>query len=139
MRLLAMTCFCVGLFFGGVAHAEEADAVSKAEAAAVQWLALVDAGDYSASWDQAAELFRGSISKASWKSALRGVRAPLGAVKSRRLRSARFTRTLPGAPDGEYVVIQFDTRFSNKEAALETVTPLREKNGYWRVSGYYIK
>jgi hypothetical protein len=46
---------------------------------------------------------------------------------------------LPGAPDGKYVVVQFDTSFQRKKSALETVTPMMEKDGKWRVSGYYIK
>jgi hypothetical protein len=46
---------------------------------------------------------------------------------------------LPGAPDGEYVVIQFETSFENKKSAIETVTPMIEINGGWRVSGYFIK
>jgi hypothetical protein len=37
------------------------------------------------------------------------------------------------------VVIQFNTRFENKAAAIETVTPMHEKDGSWRVSGYFIK
>ena len=40
---------------------------------------------------------------------------------------------------GEYVVIQFETSFENKKAAVETVTPMMDKDGIWRVSGYYIK
>jgi hypothetical protein len=44
-----------------------------------------------------------------------------------------------GAPDGEYVVIQYDTKFDNKAAAVETVTVARGKDGVWRVAGYYIK
>lgn len=47
--------------------------------------------------------------------------------------------SLPGAPDGKYVVIQYDTSFENKKAAVETVTPMLDKDGKWRVSGYYIK
>lgn len=47
--------------------------------------------------------------------------------------------SLPGAPDGEYVVIQFETSFEKKKSSLETVTPMKEKDGAWRVSGYYIK
>jgi hypothetical protein len=46
---------------------------------------------------------------------------------------------LPGAPDGQYVVIQFETSFENKHNAVETVTPMLEPNGQWRVSGYYIR
>ena len=47
--------------------------------------------------------------------------------------------SLPGAPDGEYVVIQFDTSFTNKKVAVETVTPMKDEDGIWRVSGYYVK
>lgn len=61
------------------------------------------------------------------------------AMKARKVKSATFTRTLPGAPDGEYVVIQFESQFENKAAAIETVTPMRDKDGAWRVSGYYIR
>ena len=46
---------------------------------------------------------------------------------------------LPGAPDGEYVVFQFDTQFERKRAAVETVTPMRDPDGSWRVSGYFIR
>ncbi|HWN92533.1 MAG TPA: DUF4019 domain-containing protein, partial [Verrucomicrobiae bacterium] len=48
-------------------------------------------------------------------------------------------RTLPGAPDGEYVVIQYETAFENKASAVETITPMLDKDGSWRISGYYIK
>ncbi len=44
-----------------------------------------------------------------------------------------------GAPDGEYVVIQFETSFEHKRSAIETVTPMMDRDGKWRVSGYYIK
>jgi hypothetical protein len=47
--------------------------------------------------------------------------------------------TLPGVPDGEYVVVQFDTSFEKKKTAIETVTPMKEPDGRWRVSGYFIK
>ncbi len=121
------------------AVAEDKEAVGKAQAAAKGWLELTDSGKYGQSWDEAASLFRAAITRADWEKALKGVRAPLGSLVSRKVRSATFTRSVPGAPDGEYVVIQFDTQFQNKAAAVETVTPMREKDGSWRVSGYYIK
>jgi hypothetical protein len=55
------------------------------------------------------------------------------------LSSKTYMTSLPGAPDGEYVVIKFETSFQNKKSAVETITPMREKDGKWRVSGYYIK
>jgi hypothetical protein len=36
------------------------------------------------------------------------------------------------------VVIQYDTSFANKKSAVETVTPLLDSDGQWRVSGYFI-
>jgi hypothetical protein len=129
------------LFFliGLTARAADNDAVSKAQNAAKAWLALVDAEKYGQSWDEAALLFRSAVMKAEWERAAKATRAPLGALKSRTLKSANYTRSLPGAPDGEYVVIQFDTQFANKASAVETVTPMRDQDGAWRVSGYYIR
>lgn len=133
------------LLLGLVARAAETDDTNdtndtnKAQDTAKAWLALVDAEKYGQSWDEAALLFRSAVMKIEWERAAKAARAPLGALKSRTLKSANFTRSLPGAPDGEYVVIQFDTQFANKASAIETVTPMRDKDGAWRVSGYYIR
>jgi len=67
------------------------------------------------------------------------VRQPLGKVISRRVMSKMPTQTVPGGPDGKYVIIRFKTSFENKKDAIETVTPMLDKDGVWRVSGYYIK
>jgi len=121
------------------APAAEEAAVAEAKKAAETWLAEVDAGAYGPSWEHAAELFRKAVTKEGWKQALDAARAPLGAVEERKLRSASFHTELPGAPDGEYVVIEFDTRFASKAHAVETITPTRDPDGTWRVSGYYIR
>lgn len=118
---------------------DRVEAVAQAQTAATQWLALADAGQFGATWDQAAELFQAAISRPKWENALQAVRTPLGAVQSRQLKSAEFSNSLPGAPAGEYVVIRFDTQFANKAGAVETVTPMKGKDGSWRVSGYFIK
>ena len=60
-------------------------------------------------------------------------------MKSRTLKSATFATTLPGAPDGEYVVFEFNTTFDEKSAAIETLTTIRETDGTWRVGGYFIQ
>ncbi len=53
--------------------------------------------------------------------------------------SATRRTSLPGAPDGEYVVIQYRSEFENKSNAVETVTPMRDADGEFRVSGYFIR
>jgi len=89
--------------------------------------------------DAAAEFFRKAIAKPAWEQLIGSVRTPLGKMQSRKMLSATFATSLPGAPDGSYVVIQFDTVFEHKAVAVETITPMLEKDGQWRVSGYYIK
>jgi len=110
-----------------------------AETSARTWLGLIDTGAYAKSWDTAAKYFRNSMAQSQWVSRISAVRAPLGALKSRRLMSARFERSLPGAPDGEYVIVQFSSSFEHKGEATETVTPMRDPDGQWRVSGYFIR
>jgi hypothetical protein len=117
----------------------DSGAEKAAEQAAQSWLVLVDSGNYTESWNRAAPLFKQQVTAAQWESAVRSARGPLGKLQSRRLKSAQYERTLPGAPDGEYVVVQFDTAFENKKAAIETVTPMKDKDGQWRVAGYFIK
>ncbi len=107
--------------------------------AAESWLALVDEGRYAESWKEAASLFRDKVTAPQWESAVRSARQPLGKLGGRKLVSAQFTRTLPGVPDGEYVVIRYETSFERKKAAVETVTPMKDKDGSWRVAGYYIQ
>jgi len=108
-------------------------------AASGAWLSLVDEGNYAESWNQVAGLFKNAVTKEQWQSTVKAVRTPLGKVVVRKLKSKKYTETMPGAPDGEYVVIQYETTFENKKSAVETVTPMLDKDGKWRVSGYYIK
>lgn len=126
---------------GGCNVAAAADEIdtSAGMAAANEWLTRVDQGAYGESWDAAAQRFRESIDRDKWQATVESARRPLGSMLVRKLRTATFARALPNAPDGEYVVIQFDTRFEKNALAAETVTSEREKDGTWRVSGYWIK
>jgi tetratricopeptide (TPR) repeat protein len=115
------------------------DAARAAREAAQGWLKLLDGGQFDRSWSAMGASVRSRVAEDAWSQQVRAARAPLGAVKSRSVRSAVYTTSMPGAPDGQYVVIQYDTVFENKAEAVETVTPMRTEDGTWRVSGYYIK
>ena len=118
--------------------ADEA-AEKAAQAAAEEWLALVDQGQYAESWGTAASYFKNAVPEMQWLQSMKAARQPLGKTIARRLKSATSTTSLPGAPDGQYVVIQYVTSFENKASAVETVTPMRDPDKQWRVSGYFIK
>jgi hypothetical protein len=118
---------------------KHAEAEKKAVAAAAAWLAQVDQDQYAESWESAAAYFKNAVAKDAWLKSISAVRKPLGKLKSRQLKSQDYRTSLPGAPDGQYVIIQFDTSFDNKKSAVETVTPMLDKDGTWRVSGYFVK
>jgi hypothetical protein len=99
----------------------------------------VDRGIYADSWNEAAGYFKNAIAKEQWIQSLNAARKPLGKLVSRKVKTKEYKTALPGAPDGEYVVIHFDTSFQNKKASVETVTPMKDTDGRWRVSGYYIQ
>lgn len=132
--LLTVLSVCVG----SVA-AQNNEKEKQAVTAASQWLSTVDSGRYEQSWDEAAQLFKEAVSEEAWVKSLSTIRRPLAEVVSREVIGATYRTSLPGAPDGEYVVIRFKTRFENKRSAIETATPMLENDGRWRVSGYFIK
>ncbi|HSB06489.1 MAG TPA: DUF4019 domain-containing protein [Thermodesulfobacteriota bacterium] len=137
IAILSIVILC-SLVFASFLYADQT-AEKAALTSSSAWLSLVDEGKYSESWDHAAEYFRNAVTKEQWLASLKAVRSPLGKVVVRKLKSKKYARSLPGAPDGEYVVIQYETQFEKKKSAIETVTPMLDKDGQWRVSGYYIK
>ncbi|AWW74927.1 LuxR family transcriptional regulator [Erythrobacter sp. KY5] len=102
------------------------------------FLDKVDSSDWAGSWNTAGAMFRNEVTSAEWESQVKPVRLPLGAVNARRLVNVQRASTLPGAPEGEYEVLQFQTDFAGKEGmSIETVVMVMGKNG-WEVSGYFI-
>ncbi len=128
--------FTVG---SGVFGQTESAEIVAAKESIQPWINAIDAGQYDRSWDMSASLFRSRVSMSSWQKMAAAVRDPLGAVKERKLQSAQFVLALPGAPDGAYVIARFDTVFEHKRQAIETVTSMRDRDGSWRVAGYFIK
>ncbi len=127
----------------GEAAAPSSDKQAEAEKAAIEaagaWLALVDEGEYAKCWETAAEYLKDTVERKEFVRLLGAVRKPLGAVKSRELQSQQYMLRMPTAPDGQYVRLEYKTSFANKAVAIETVTPMLDKDKKWRVSGYYIK
>jgi hypothetical protein len=115
------------------------DKKTVAEGAASNWLKLVDSGNYAQSWDDTGAVLKANVARDQWQEVLLRNRAPLGALISRKLRSAEYTTQLPGAPDGQYVVLEYESSFEHKNSAIETVTAMLDKDGKWRVCLYIVK
>jgi hypothetical protein len=114
-----------------------ADQSQQVTDAARYWLTLMDAGNYEMTWDEASSLFQRGLAQAQWVTQAKAAREPLGAIASRVKPSVRFAASLPGAPDGQYAVLEFHSKFEHKRDAVETVTMMID-DGSWKLAGYFI-
>jgi len=128
--LLFTLCICVTLV------ACKSDREKAATVAAQTWLSLIDAGSYAQSWTVSAPYLQRVAAETNWEASMNRVRNPLGRVLSRKTRSAKATLT---ALNDQCVIVEFDTAFENKRSAIETVTVMPQKDGQWKIAGYFIK
>ena len=136
IHLLALTFFAL---VPAAAPAADDSRTAEAIKASENFLLLLDTGQYGQSWDVAASLLKNQVPKETWIHQVSGLLFSVGMVRNRIITAAEYRTELPGAPDGKYVVIQYRSSFANKENAVETVTPMLDQDGQWRVSGYYLK
>ena len=115
-------------------------AVTTAKQEAQEWLALFDKSNFQATWKEASAFFKSKISAEQWGTRIEQMRTRrpvLDSLRSRSLVAVRYTSSLPKAPDGEYVVVQYKGAYADEEWA-ETVTLKKDPDG-WRVAGYFVK
>jgi len=128
----------MGLFVVAPAQAQSNDdAVEAAKQSAQGWLALVDAGDYETSWEDAAKLLKSQITAEQWAARVEQVHSQLGTFQERSLIAARYTTSLPNVPDGEYVVAQYRAQYGDT-TVVETATLMKEDDA-WRIAGYFVR
>ena len=106
--------------------------------AATEWINLIDSRRWDDSWNAAGTIFKSRMPKAKWIATIRPVREPLGVVSSRSVTNVTQATSLPGVPDGQYEVVQYETTFARKKDATETVVLSHEESG-WKVDGYFIR
>ena len=137
-KLLGMILSVV-MITGVVMAAATDDKVAEAIEAGRQWLSLCDQEKYADSWESAATYFKNTVRKEQWEQIAAAMRKPLGKVVKREVSLKNYRTNVPGAPDNEYVIIQFSTVFENKKESIETVTMMMDQDRGWRVSGYFVK
>jgi hypothetical protein len=116
-------------------HAQEEQA---AQREALGFLGYLDHGRYADSYAYTGMLIRATNDRDSFALQIKKARAGTGALQSRNLIDASYATSMPGAPEGQYVLLHYQASFANRPEAVETLT-LAFAKGYWRVSGYYIK
>lgn len=121
----------------GPLHAQNEAAVDSAQQAAQAWLELLDADEYEATWTEAAAFFQSKVDTEQWVRQVKQAHGPLGDFQSRSLVEARYTSSMPNAPEGEYVIAQYRATYGSAEV-VETVS-LKKEQDEWRVAAYLVR
>ncbi len=129
-----------------VARAQESGpAPQEAIDAGNAFLKLIDHGQYDDSWDACASTIKNTITKSSWDTVMKINRARFGTLVSRKLESAQAAITVPGSPEGQYVILEYKGSFNLRKSEGTTTKPTTEtvvitnENGKWLGYQYSIR
>jgi hypothetical protein len=130
------------------AAAEPNDAAASATMAAMiaaagaegdHWLDLIDHGKFDESWMATAVVLQETITQKEWSADLAARRPKLGRTIMRERKSATYSKTLRGAPTGDYVTVTYLTKFEKTQLVEETLAVAKDAIGQWHVAGYDIQ
>lgn len=108
-----------------------------ARAAALNWLQLLDDGDYEEAFEFEAQDFRMYRTQSQFVRFMQARRAPFGKMLDRKFIGAAHVEKFVGAPEGNYESVLFKTNFEHKNPTAERVILIKQDVG-WRVIDYKI-
>ncbi len=113
--------------------------VALAKKAALDWLALVDAGKFETTWDEAATSFQKAQAKPEWAKGLGGARPTMGKLVTRTFISHEVRTAIPNLPPGKYITVRFTTVFEKHANGSESVTLVKDGARGFRMMSYLLK
>ena len=139
IHAILLVSFLVIVFYPQYSRQPNENKTTASNAAALEFLQMVDSGRVDNSWQISAEYLRNSIPLTDWKAKLTKMRADYGPIAERKRTAASFTAPADDLPDSEVIILTFDSKFEKQRDATETVTLLLVPDSGWRVVGYFIK
>jgi len=112
--------------------------VEQAKPASVEFLELIDDGKYAESWESSASLMRDKVAKNDWVDKLNKARNLSGGLVQRIQKSASYATEVEDSPEGEYIMLIYESDFQRAEEVSEYVTVMREGD-VWKVAGYFMQ
>jgi hypothetical protein len=109
-----------------------------AQRQALGYLGYLDQGRFADSYAYTGLLMRNQLDPQTYAAKIENMRSGVGALQGRQLIDANLVNSVPGAPEGQYIVVHYHANYLNLNDAVDTIT-LAFQKGYWRVIGYYIK
>lgn len=135
-----ISIFAMILFIGIMSGAAEGSSVFSSEALmkAEKFVAVVDSGDFFSAYDSGSKILKSLSDKDEWAAEQNRVFELLGRSLDRQLKTVRSRDSYPGMPDGNYLIVCYQTRTEYKTEAVEVLL-LKESGEGWRVCKYSIR
>ena len=112
--------------------------VEQAAPVAEKFLEMLDQGQYAESWQSSAQLMQGKIEQNVWVEQLTKARTLSGDVVSRERKGASYSTEAQDSPDGEYIMLTYESSFQKASEVTEYVT-LALEEGRWKIAGYFME
>ena len=116
---------------------EHAGAKEAAQEAATEWLELTDTGEFAQSYEQSAALMTEKVNQKQWEQKIGQREKQLGALQSREFAEAQYRDSLQQLPDGEYVLLRYESQF--EKAKFNEVLLAMKEDGEWKVASYTLR
>lgn len=116
----------------------DSEKVEPAKPAAVEFLGLIDGGKYAESWESSASLMQDKVTKNDWVEKLNKARNLSGELLQRVQKSASYATEVKDSPEGEYIMLIYESDFQRAEDVSEYVTVMLEGDE-WKVAGYFMQ
>jgi len=113
--------------------------IAAAGAEGDHWLDLIDHGKFDESWITAAVVLQETITQKEWSADLAARQPKLGRTIMRERKTESYSKTLRGAPTGDYVILTYLTKFEKTPLVEETLAVAKDAIGQWHVAGYDIQ
>jgi hypothetical protein len=130
---------CLLLSAGAPAAQSTEASEAAAQQAADAWLKVIDTGNLGKAWDQSSTTFRTVVPRRDFEKKMKAARGPLGKFLFRKVSGKKLTHSIPGAPGGTYVIVEYSAQFQKREHAVETVTMMLDTGGKFRGAGYDVR
>lgn len=103
------------------------------------WLGFWDKLKCRESYSNLAQLTRTDVSEKLWIKFCENTNKSVGAVRSRKLIAAAFTKSRLPKTDRPLAILAYHSSFTNSPSGIDLVALLLEKDGTWKVTNYLLR
>lgn len=135
-KLIVILVMLASFSYGSVVQAEFFSSAALLQAEA--FVAVIDKGDYLSAYASGLPFIRFQARQDEWIADQEMAVEFLGKVIDRQLMTVRSRDSYPGLPDGNYLVVSYESRTEHKVKAIEVLL-LSQQNQGWQVCRYSVR